>query len=373
MNNKEPNGRFSVVLRSLRQSAGLSQPALAEASGLSIAAIRDLEQGRRSRPRPSSLARLSRALCLDSSQRKALALAARKPTGPVVGAGTCSAPPLAGVRLQILGPLAAWRDGVSVQLGPPQQRALLAILAIESNVLVHRDTLIDALWERPPATAVNLVQVYVSRLRAILDPARSRQDRDGLLVSARTSYQLSVTANQLDLLAFRDLAKRAKFAQLASDHGLACDLSAQALMTWKADPLLDLDVLRHHRALYRLTRERVSMVLVYADACRQIGQPERALDELWAAAASNPFHEPVHARLMGALADNGEPSAAAEIYEDIRKRLDDELGMLPGAELTEALTLALAPRRYRSRSAREIAPGSKLIGRNRLRRQAADP
>ncbi|HEX3925185.1 MAG TPA: BTAD domain-containing putative transcriptional regulator [Streptosporangiaceae bacterium] len=259
---------------------------------------------------------------------------------PVASADAESAPGT-GVRLRLLGPLAAWRDGRPVLLGPPRQRAVLAILAIESNAVVHRETIIDALWEQPPATAVNLVQVYVSRLRAALDPARSPQDQDGLLVSARTSYRLQVTADQLDLLGFRDLVRQARAALRAGDAAIASDLFTRALRAWKAEPLADLDVLRGHKATYGLARERVGTVLAYADTCRQHGHPERALDELWAATAVHPFHEPAHARLMTALAGSGEAAAALQIYEEIRRRLDHEFGVLPGAELAQAHALIL--------------------------------
>ena len=59
-------------------------------------------------------------------------------------------------------------DGVPVPLGPPQQRALLALLLLHANEVVSRDRIVDELWgERPPATAAKLVQVYVSRLRKV--------------------------------------------------------------------------------------------------------------------------------------------------------------------------------------------------------------
>jgi DNA-binding SARP family transcriptional activator len=69
----------------------------------------------------------------------------------------------------ILGPLAAWDDGRELPLGAPKQRAVLALLLLRRNELVPTATLVDLLWgERPPATAVKAVQVYVSQLRKAL-------------------------------------------------------------------------------------------------------------------------------------------------------------------------------------------------------------
>src|ERR1700733_5571844 len=55
---------------------------------------------------------------------------------------------------EILGPLAAYRDGSPLPLGGPKQRKLLGVLLVHANEVVSRDRLIDTLWgERPPASA----------------------------------------------------------------------------------------------------------------------------------------------------------------------------------------------------------------------------
>src|ERR687887_456431 len=69
----------------------------------------------------------------------------------------------------LLGPLTVSREGTELQLGGPKQRALLAILLLETNTAVSADRLIDALWgDHPPDTAKNTLQVYVSQLRKLL-------------------------------------------------------------------------------------------------------------------------------------------------------------------------------------------------------------
>ena len=73
------------------------------------------------------------------------------------------------VEFRILGPLEVVRDGVSIVLGPAQQRALLAVLVLHRGEALSIDRLIDELWgEREPATAAKTVQVYVSQLRKAL-------------------------------------------------------------------------------------------------------------------------------------------------------------------------------------------------------------
>src|SRR5215831_7097482 len=110
--------RLAALVRDHRRAAGLTQGQLASLSGVSLAAIRDLEQGRTHRPRTGSLARLADALGLDAIQAGELAVLARESGRPVAGARGGARPDGAadGLRLQVLGPLVARRDGVRLPL-----------------------------------------------------------------------------------------------------------------------------------------------------------------------------------------------------------------------------------------------------------------
>jgi transcriptional regulator with XRE-family HTH domain/tetratricopeptide (TPR) repeat protein len=69
--------RLGELLASLRNLAGMTQEELADASGLSVRSISDLERDRVSRPRRRSLELLATALDLDRIQAKALIAIAR--------------------------------------------------------------------------------------------------------------------------------------------------------------------------------------------------------------------------------------------------------------------------------------------------------
>ena len=217
-------GRAGRLLRGYRRAAGLSQRQLADAAGVSVGVVRDLEQGRTGRLAARSVAALAAVLGLDVGRAGEFASAARggpRP-GAIGGPGR--------VRLAVLGPLAAWRGDAEVELGPPSLRAVLGLLALSPGELVRRESLIDAWWgEDPPPSAASLVQARVGRLRRILDPSRPAGDAGGLLASAGTGYRLQLTADQLDLLAFRDLAGRADAAARASQAAAACGLFESAL------------------------------------------------------------------------------------------------------------------------------------------------
>src|SRR5580658_2853756 len=150
---------FGRVLREARLAVGVTQAELARRAGVSLGTIRDLEQGRRVRPRAGSLERLSRALGLDAGQAERLAQAAE----PAATGGS-------GLWVQVLGPVLAWHDGQPLDLGPGRQRAVLALLALQREGPVLREAIVDAVWpDEPPATAVNMVQAYVGRLRRVLE------------------------------------------------------------------------------------------------------------------------------------------------------------------------------------------------------------
>jgi DNA-binding SARP family transcriptional activator len=74
---------------------------------------------------------------------------------------------------RVLGTFQVISNGASLQLGPPKQRALLAILLLSVNQIVSTDLLIDPIWGgRSPRSAARSVQIYVSELRRILSEFR---------------------------------------------------------------------------------------------------------------------------------------------------------------------------------------------------------
>ncbi len=193
------SARAAALLREHRRAAGLSQRRLAELAGVSIGVVRDLEQRRTSHLHAESVRRLADALVLDQGRALEFARAARtyhkNPAAERSGTGAGR-----GFRLAVLGPVTAWRGGERVGLGPARQRAVLRLLALTPNVAVHRKTIIDALWgDDVPASAVHLVQVYVNKLRQLLDPGC-------LLTSAGTSYELVAVRGQIDLIGARQLS-----------------------------------------------------------------------------------------------------------------------------------------------------------------------
>jgi DNA-binding SARP family transcriptional activator/DNA-binding XRE family transcriptional regulator len=312
---------LAALLRGYRHDAGLTQHELARRAGLSVGAVRDLEQSRTRRPLPGSLTALAAALNLNPAQAEELGLAVT----------------VRGLRLQVLGPLTAWRDGAAISLGGPGRRAVLGLMALTPGSLLHRAAIIDVLWPgNPPANAVSLVQAHVSRLRQTLDIGRPTTGEGPALLSAGASYRLRVGTGELDLLSFRQLAAAARMACSRGDHRAACDQYEQALELWQGEPLADVDLLRGHPAVAGLGRQRSETVIEYAQVASAAGQHGQVLALLFELAAREPLNEAAHKQLMLALAGSGRQAEALTVYHDMRRRLDEELAIPPGPDLAEA-------------------------------------
>jgi DNA-binding SARP family transcriptional activator/transcriptional regulator with XRE-family HTH domain len=348
-----PDSGFGAVVRAYRHKAGLTQRELATRAGLSVATLRDLEQGRQVRPRRGSLAALPRVLGLDPQQAADMADAMSVPQqradiadepdpwpGPPPEDSTRTTGPAGsgqGLRLAVLGPLEAWRDGVPLSLGPPARRAVLGLLTVNPGTLIRRDTFIDVLWgQEPPSTAVNLVQAHVSRLRKQLASWEHSAADGDVIASGRGAYRLRLPREQLDLLVFKELAARAAAAESDGDHLTACDLYAQAVGLWRGDPLADVELPRDLPGLAELRLQLADVLFRYADVACALGWHHQVLPRLQALAVAEPLNEAAHARLMIALAGAGQQAAAIHVYQDMRLRLDRELGVYPGKALVEA-------------------------------------
>jgi DNA-binding SARP family transcriptional activator len=292
-----------------------------------VGAVRDLEQGRVTRPRPRILEQLAGALGLGSGQRADLAAAA-------AGVAGRSRRPGKGLWLRVLGTVGCWHGSMPVSLGPARQRAVVALLAVHPNTTVHREAIIDALWpDGPPGSAVAVVQSHVSRLRKVLDSGLRGRPGSVVLVSAGTSYRLDVSPDELDLLAFQQLVDRARRAAAPGDLAAACHQFEQALELWQGEPLAGVDVLAGHPAVVGLTQLRASVITEYAQIASGTGLVAKVLPHLRALAEREPLNERAHTQLMICLAASGQQAYALQIYEDLRQRLDNQLGVRPGPEL----------------------------------------
>jgi DNA-binding SARP family transcriptional activator len=333
-------GTPGSLIRLHRVAAGMTQKQLAEAAKMSIGVVRDLEQGLTGRPRAATIRRLATALGLDARATESLLAAVPRCSRAGSPVRSLDASECYGLRISVLGPLTATLDGAFILLGPEMQRAVLGLLALNANTAVHRDALIDALWgDDPPDTAVAMIQSYISRLRRLL---ASPQVGDGKsLITSGTSYQLRITADELDQIEFARRAAHAQEAHAAGEVDAACELYARALELWCGEPLADIKVLSGNPTVLDLGHQRAGVVLKYADAAFQAGRYSQVLRPLRALYHREPLNERAAAQLMIALAGSGCQADALCVYDQVRQRLDDQLGVYPCAELSQTQAMVL--------------------------------
>ena len=141
------------------------------------------------------------------------------------------------IHFSVLGPIEAVRAGESLDLGSPKQRAVLALLLVRPNTPMSSDQMIDALWgEHPPASATATLQAYISNLRKILEPERTRRGPASVLQKNGAGYQVSVGEDQLDSLLFTRLTSEAE-ALIDAEPERGLELLSEALDLWLLDEL----------------------------------------------------------------------------------------------------------------------------------------
>jgi DNA-binding SARP family transcriptional activator len=262
------------------------------------------------------------------------------------------------MRIQVLGPVCVWREGTRLDLGSPQRRAVLALLAVSRGQQLPFFGLADALWgERPPATASNVVQTHIKHLRHLLEPDRPPRARSTVLPRLGDGYALRVPYDAIDLLRFRELVANAvtvRRDEQGGDPERAAALLTDALGLWQQPPLADLPFLSAHPVVVALAEERRGAVAQYGEAMIAAGRCADALAVLEETAAAQPLDEDAQARLIRAYEAVGRRDQAVTVYRRSCRRLADELGVDPGPALTEAYAAML--RRHTGSSAPTPTP-----------------
>ncbi|WP_411133212.1 AfsR/SARP family transcriptional regulator [Streptomyces sp. C10] len=238
------------------------------------------------------------------------------------------------LRFQLLGPVRAWRGDRPLNPGPPQQRAVLALLLLHAGRPVSVPQLVDALWgEQPPPRAVGTLRTYVSRLRGLLEPDRRPRQQAHLLVSSGGGYALRVPGGALDASVFEERLATARRLREAGDTAGAYKQLRGALALPAGMALAGLPGPYAQRQRDRLTELCVTAQEELFDCVVKLGGQAGAIGGLRAFAAEHPLRERTQALLMRALHRAGRQAEALAVYAATRRTLDAELGAGPGREL----------------------------------------
>lgn len=288
-------------VRAERTRRGWTQQGLAERADVSVRTVREVERGRVA-PSGGASVRLAELLGLDVADD--------------------------GLYVGLLGPLVVRLEDVAVGVTAEKQRSLLGLLALHAGQVVSRYRIADVLWgARPPATWRNLVHTYVARLRSVLS--------HNAIIGIQSGYQLDGV--RCDVADFDDRAAAARRRLDAGDLDAAERELRGALALWRGPVLDDLhDRVRVDPVIAAIAARRTVVALAHADVALRLGRFTEAVTSLSPVVHDQPSHEPLRARLIVALAGDGQQVAALRLFDRFRCWLADEMGVDPGRELREA-------------------------------------
>ena len=236
--------------------------------------------------------------------------------------------------VSLFGPVRARLGDRELSLGPPQQRAVLALLALRGNKTVSRDELVDGIWGgEPPARAVNAVHVYVCGLRRALEPNPTSRALARIQTGGGPGYLLRLEPGGLDAEMFCRHLAAARASRAAGDLPAALgDLDA-GLALWLEAPLLGIPGPWADMERNRLRELRLTALEDRAEIMLETGRHTEAAAQLTALASEHPLRERLCGALMLARYRSGRRADALTAYADTRRVLIAELGVEPGPAL----------------------------------------
>jgi DNA-binding SARP family transcriptional activator len=248
------------------------------------------------------------------------------------------------VDFRILGPVEVTGDTGSVDLGGPLEKAILARLLLDAGRVVSVDRLIEDLWEgEPPGSANVSIRVRVSKLRKGLAAA-------GIASTIRTQQPGYVfvldPADTFDVSRFESLLAAGRKASQAAEHEKALSHFEEALSLWRGPALSGIGEAPFARSeIARLDEARLAAIEDRIEAGLAAGHHAEHAVELETLVAQHPLRERLWAQRMTALYRSGRQADALASFQELRKILNQELGLDPSPELArlEAQILAQSP------------------------------
>ena len=233
----------------------------------------------------------------------------------------------------LLGPLEAAEGKRTVRLGPPRQRAVLAMLALGAPDVVSTDRLVDGLWgDEPTSNPLGTLQVYVHGVRKALRQVSKVE----LVERVSPGYRLAITSEQTDIGRFTSLQRRARDERLRGETAVAAATLEEALSLWRGPALADVRGAPFAEPeAVRLEELRLMAEEDSYDVQLALGEHAALVAELDRAVLEHPVRERFWGQLMTALYRSDRQADALATYARARTRLADELGIDPGQALQQ--------------------------------------
>ena len=218
--------------------------------------------------------------------------------------------------------------GVVIDLGGPQPRALVALLARHIPETVSKELIADTFWPDRRDDDGAAIHVAINRVRAALGKQA--------VVTAGGGYRLSIPPSNVDLTRFRLHAKRGRQLVTLGHPGKATESFRQALAQWRGSALGDVRKLDFaERWAQQLEEERVSVVEDLLEAELECGEHDLVVGELSGLVDLYPYRERLWRLLMLALYRSGRQAEALRAFARLRDLLTEELGVDPSPDLVD--------------------------------------
>ncbi|MEU8379321.1 BTAD domain-containing putative transcriptional regulator [Streptosporangium sp. NPDC048865] len=236
------------------------------------------------------------------------------------------------------------QDGTDLDLGPPRQKAIMAVLALPPGRVVPPSQLIDALWgDGPPLTAAQSVYTYVAGLRRALEPGRGRHESSAVLARTAAGYVLRLHRHQTDVGAFADHMDASRRSRESGDLEGELRCLDLALRLWNGQALAGVPGPFAEAERAGLHEGRLVALERRAEVLLGLSRPDEALPFLQDLTRRHPLREKVRELLMLALHLCDRQAEALKVFEEGRRILSEELGVDPGPGLRACHQRILRP------------------------------
>jgi DNA-binding SARP family transcriptional activator len=230
-------------------------------------------------------------------------------------------------RFTVLGPPTLSRGGVQVDLGAPQQQAVLMMLLVHRGTFVPSTDLADGLWgDRAPASGETVIRTYISRLRRLL----SEQGVSATINHRSGGYLLNRDQILVDASEFAELIDAARRSRTAGDLSSACDHLVEALQLWTGTALAGVPGEAAERERVRLERLKLTAAKELLELRLELGEHAQVVAEAPLLIQLNPLEESLYEIYLLALYRSGRRAEALEAYRMLYDLLSKELGVRPG-------------------------------------------
>lgn len=220
-----------------------------------------------------------------------------------------------------------------------QPRQVLALLALRANDSVPMTELKRELWgARPPLSAVTVIQNYITTLRkGIACQVGSRETAQHMLTTGRSGYCLRMDPGGLDAEQFERHAREGSRALTRKAAAEAAKALQGGLSMWRGPVLSDIEPGPALAVeVVRLETMRLLVVEQHLDASLRLGRHYEQVGEIASLIERNPLAERLHQLYMVALHRTGRRAEALQVYEFLRRNLDEQLGLQPSPSMQRA-------------------------------------